>query len=87
MTNKTLFEPYTLGALTLANRIVMSPLTRRRAGAGLATTEATQVVANPDLVERLRADAPLAALNPATLFGGGATGCIDDPTFAEANAQ
>lgn len=28
MTEKTLFEPYTLGGLTLANRIVMAPLTR-----------------------------------------------------------
>ncbi|MBB1126591.1 alkene reductase [Thiospirillum jenense] len=29
-----LFQPYQLGALTLANRIVMAPLTRSRAGAG-----------------------------------------------------
>lgn len=35
MTDQTLFEPYTLGSLTLANRIVMAPLTRNRAGAGL----------------------------------------------------
>ncbi|CAJ0701713.1 alkene reductase (plasmid) [Ralstonia wenshanensis] len=35
MTEKTLFEPYVLGKLTLANRIVMAPLTRNRAGAGL----------------------------------------------------
>ncbi|MGR9141596.1 alkene reductase [Rhizobium leguminosarum] len=34
MTDNALFEPYTLGALTLANRIVMAPLTRNRAGAG-----------------------------------------------------
>lgn len=34
MTNKTLFEPYTLGSLTLSNRIVMAPLTRNRAGPG-----------------------------------------------------
>jgi N-ethylmaleimide reductase len=34
MTNKTLFEPYVLGSLTLPNRIVMAPLTRNRAGAG-----------------------------------------------------
>jgi N-ethylmaleimide reductase len=31
----TLFEPLTAGALTLANRIVMAPLTRNRAGPGL----------------------------------------------------
>lgn len=42
-------------------------------------------IANPDLVERLKADAPLAQLNPATLFGGGAEGYIDYPTLAEAN--
>lgn len=35
MTDKSLFEPYALGALTLSNRIVMAPLTRNRARAGL----------------------------------------------------
>ncbi|WP_435013850.1 alkene reductase [Xanthomonas arboricola] len=35
MTHPSLFEPYALGALTLANRIVMAPLTRNRAGASL----------------------------------------------------
>ncbi len=35
MTNSPLFDPYTLGATTLANRVVMAPLTRNRAGAGL----------------------------------------------------
>jgi len=35
MTTSTLFQPYSLGPLTLANRIVMAPLTRNRAGAGL----------------------------------------------------
>ena len=39
MTDTTLFEPYTLGALTLSNRIVMAPLTRNRAGAGLVPSE------------------------------------------------
>ncbi len=34
MTNNTLFEPTALGAIPLANRIVMAPLTRNRAGAG-----------------------------------------------------
>lgn len=34
MTDNTLFEPYTLGDITLSNRIVMAPLTRNRAGAG-----------------------------------------------------
>ncbi|PRX99279.1 N-ethylmaleimide reductase [Paraburkholderia sp. BL25I1N1] len=39
MTEKTLFEPYALGRLTLANRFVMAPLTRNRAGAGLVPSE------------------------------------------------
>ena len=39
MTSKTLFEPYTLGSLTLSNRIVMAPLTRNRAGPGFVPGE------------------------------------------------
>ncbi len=34
MTDTPLFQPYTLGTLTLANRVVMAPLTRNRAVAG-----------------------------------------------------
>ncbi|QTE29469.1 alkene reductase [Pengzhenrongella sicca] len=34
-----LFAPFQLGTLTLANRLVMAPLTRNRAGAGEAPTE------------------------------------------------
>ncbi|WP_341990928.1 alkene reductase [Azorhizobium sp. AG788] len=37
----TLFDPYTLGDLTLPNRIVMAPLTRNRAGAGQVVTDLT----------------------------------------------
>jgi N-ethylmaleimide reductase len=43
-------------------------------------------IANPDLVERLKTGAPLAAFNPATLYGGGAEGYIDYPSLAEASA-
>lgn len=39
MNDKTLFEPYTLGSLTLSNRIVMAPLTRNRAGEGFIPSE------------------------------------------------
>lgn len=39
MTDRTLFEPYTLGSLTLPNRIIMAPLTRNRAGEGLVPSE------------------------------------------------
>ncbi|HEX7856383.1 MAG TPA: alkene reductase [Sphingobium sp.] len=35
MTEPNLFSPYDLGGIMLANRIVMAPLTRNRAGAGL----------------------------------------------------
>lgn len=34
MTETTVFVPSSLGAISLANRIVMAPLTRNRAGAG-----------------------------------------------------
>ncbi|RXT20556.1 alkene reductase [Rhizobium leguminosarum] len=39
MTDKDLFSPYDLGGLTLANRIVMAPLTRNRADAGLVPSQ------------------------------------------------
>jgi N-ethylmaleimide reductase len=43
-------------------------------------------ISNPDLVERLRIDAPLAALNPKTLYGGDAEGYTDYPALATAPA-
>lgn len=43
-------------------------------------------ISNPDLVERLKAGAPLAALDPATLYGGGAAGYTDYPALADASA-
>jgi N-ethylmaleimide reductase len=39
-------------------------------------------ISNPDLVQRLRIDAPLNTLQPATLYGGGAAGYTDYPTLA-----
>ena len=44
-------------------------------------------IANPDLVERLRTGAPLAAFNPATLYRGGAAGYTDYPMLADSSAQ
>ena len=44
-------------------------------------------IGNPDLVKRLKTGAPLASFNPATLYGGGATGYIDYPTLAESSAS
>ncbi|MGF6178754.1 alkene reductase [Ensifer sp. 4252] len=44
-------------------------------------------IANPDLVERLQSGAPLALMIPATLYGGGAAGYTDYPSFAEASGK
>ncbi|MCV4275799.1 alkene reductase [Pseudomonas capsici] len=38
-------------------------------------------ISNPDLVVRLKTNAPLTPLNPETLYGGGAKGYTDYPTF------
>jgi N-ethylmaleimide reductase len=40
-------------------------------------------ISNPDLVERLRLEAPLNALDASTLYGGGAKGYTDYPSLAE----
>jgi N-ethylmaleimide reductase len=40
-------------------------------------------ISNPDLVRRLRVNAPLNALDSSTLYGGGARGYIDYPTLDE----
>lgn len=39
-------------------------------------------LANPDIVERLRTDAPLNELDPGTIYGGGEAGYVDYPTLA-----
>ena len=44
-------------------------------------------IANPDLVERFRIDAPLNELNPATMYGGGAEGYVDYPALATSGAR
>jgi N-ethylmaleimide reductase len=43
-------------------------------------------ISNPDLVERLRIDAPLNASNPATFYGGGAEGYTDYPALGSQTA-
>lgn len=44
-------------------------------------------IANPDFVERLRSGAPLAAIDPTTLYGGGAAGYTDYPRFTGASGN
>jgi N-ethylmaleimide reductase len=44
-------------------------------------------ISNPDLVERLRDDAPLAQLNRATLYGGSAEGYTDYPALSALAAE
>jgi N-ethylmaleimide reductase len=39
-------------------------------------------ISNPDFVERLKSGAPLAPLNPETLYGGGAEGYTDYPSLS-----
>lgn len=41
-------------------------------------------LANPDLVDRLRADLPLAAADPATFYAGGDDGYLTYPTYSAA---
>jgi N-ethylmaleimide reductase len=44
-------------------------------------------IANPDLVERLRVDAPMNPLDGDTLYGGGAKGYTDYPALAQQAAE
>jgi N-ethylmaleimide reductase len=44
-------------------------------------------IANPDLVERLKQDAPLNALDGDTLYGGGAKGYTDYPVLTQQAAE
>jgi N-ethylmaleimide reductase len=67
--------------------IVNNGYTRRMAEDAVASGRADLVsfgrpfIANPDLVRRLRENAPLNALDTATLYGGNATGYTDYPTL------
>jgi len=53
-------------------------------GAADAVAFGKPFIANPDLVERLRADAPLNTPDVSTFYGGGAEGYTDYPTMAAA---
>jgi N-ethylmaleimide reductase len=52
-----------------------------RAGAADAVAFGVPYIANPDLVERLRADAALNAADSATFYGGDAHGYTDYPSL------
>ncbi len=61
------------------------PRARAALAAGAAAVAfGVPFIANPDLVERLRREAPLNAPDPATFYGGGAEGYIDYPGLAAA---
>lgn len=57
-----------------------------REGKADAVAFGMDYIANPDLVRRLRDDAPLNEVNRDTLYGGGAEGYIDYPTLEEVDA-
>jgi N-ethylmaleimide reductase len=67
--------------------IVNNGYTRSMAISAVASDAADMVafgrpfISNPDLVNRLRFDEPLAALDATTLYGGGAAGYTDYPVF------
>ena len=44
-------------------------------------------LANPDLPERFRENAPLHADDPSTYYGGGAAGYIDYPSLAQERGE
>jgi N-ethylmaleimide reductase len=67
----------------LVNNGYDKALAERVLGSGAADAVAfgRPFIANPDLVERLRRDAPLNPLDADTLYGGGAKGYTDYPTL------
>lgn len=82
--------PFDYGALRNRFRntwIVNNGYTGEMAEEAIASGRADMVafgrpfISNPDLVERLRRKAPLAELNRATLYGGGAEGYTDYPSL------
>jgi len=72
--------------------IVCGGYDRASADAAVAENQADLVafgagfIANPDLVERLRRDAPWNAPDPSTFYSGGAAGYIDYPVLRIAAA-
>jgi len=88
--------PFDYGALRSRFRntwIVNNGYTGEMAEDAVASGRADMVafgrpfISNPDLVERLRRKAPLAELNRATLYGGGAEGYTDYPALEGVAAE
>jgi N-ethylmaleimide reductase len=79
------FEPLDLRKIWKGVYMANSGYDKARASAVLAEGKADLVafgvpfIANPDLPERYRRDAPLNAANPATFYGGGEEGYTDYP--------
>jgi len=72
--------------------IVNNGYSRRTAMAAVASDAADMVafgrpfISNPDLVNRLRCDEPLAPIDATTLYGGGSAGYTDYPVYASPQA-
>jgi len=88
--------PFDYGALRSRFRntwIVNNGYTGEMAEEAIASGRADMVafgrpfISNPDLVDRLRRKAPLAELNRATLYGGGAEGYTDYPVLEGVAAE
>jgi N-ethylmaleimide reductase len=82
------FDYAALRARAKAPWIVNNGYTRQMAIDAVASGAADVVafgklfISNPDLVERLRSDTPLAEPNRETFYGGGAAGYTDYPSLA-----
>lgn len=70
----------------IANNGYDLPMAQQAISSGAADMVAfgRPFISNPDLVDRLRSGAPLAQLDRATLYGGGAKGYTDYPALSQA---
>jgi N-ethylmaleimide reductase len=82
----------TFRPMTTRPMIVNTGFDKAKGNAVIAADQADLVafgvpfLANPDLVERLRSDAPLTKPDPATFYGVGPKGYTDYPVLADAVA-
>ena len=73
------------GGAWMVNNGYVRPMALEAVAAGAAdlVSFGRPFISNPDLVRRLRENAPLNVLDTGTLYGGGAKGYIDYPTLGE----